>query len=216
MFGMTRTWYRVVGIAAEARTVSLGEPVALTAYLGGSSDVGDVMVVRTTRSPTAVIAELPKWMRLVDSQIAVRSELFEDRIALLVQPAKLAAGATASLGAIAMLLASIGIASVIGFGVSQRRREVGIRLALGATAPSVVRLMMRQGAWAASAGLGAGVVLAAGVSVAIRAALFGLNPLDPAAYVVTAALLLGTALVAMYIPSRRAARTDVALTLRED
>jgi ABC-type antimicrobial peptide transport system permease subunit len=128
----------------------------------------------------------------------------------------LVAASTATLGALALLLAAIGIAGVVSFGVGQRRREVAVRLAVGATAPQVVALMMRQGAKPILAGIAAGLVIAAVLAAVVRGLLFGVSPLDPLSYAMMISVLAVSGLLATYLPSRGAARIDPASTLRDE
>ena len=102
------------------------------------------------------------------------------------------------------------------FGLGQRRREVAVRLAVGATGGQVVGLMMRQGTRPIVVGMLAGLVLAGAFGTIARGMLFGLSPIDPASYAAMIAVLIGSAMLATYLPARRAGRISPASTLRED
>jgi putative ABC transport system permease protein len=209
-------WFRVVGIASEAAASSLERPAEPIVYFMAASPLDKQIVVRTSRSPAALIASVPAWARALDPALLVQSERFEDRIALVLLPGRLVAASTAALGALALLLAAIGIAGVVSFGVGQRRREIAVRLAVGASPRQVVTLMMRQGITPVIAGIGAGLALSVAIGFVVRGLLFGVSPLDPIAYVAMVALLALSALLATYVPSRRAAAVDPAWTLRDD
>jgi len=116
--------------------------------------------------------------------------------------------------ATAVLLAALGIYGVLMHAVAQRTREIGIRLALGARRGEVVRLVVRQAVLLAFAGLTLGLLLAFGASRLIRSLLFGIEPSDAMTYVVVATGLLGIALLASYVPARRASRIDPVRALR--
>ncbi len=118
--------------------------------------------------------------------------------------------------ALAVFLAVIGLAGVIAYTVNQRTREMGIRAALGAGASDLVRLVVRQGLALAGIGVLVGMAASASLSSLIASELFEVKPIDPILYAATAALLLILAALACWVPGRRAARTDPAVTLRCD
>jgi putative ABC transport system permease protein len=119
-------------------------------------------------------------------------------------------------GAVALFLAIIGLYSVVAFSVAQRTREIGVRLALGATRDDVVRLVVAQGMKLAIWGLGIGGVLAVVAAQAIRSQLVGISPTDPLSFGGAAIVVLLVALAACGIPARRAARLDPVRALRND
>jgi predicted permease len=209
-------WFRVVGIASEAAASSLERPAQPIVYFRATSPLERQIVVRTSSSPVRLMATVPTWARAIDPALLVQSERFEDRIALVLLPGRLVAVSTATLGVLALVLATIGIAGVVSFAVGQRRREIAVRLAVGATPRQVVALMMRQGGVPIFAGIGTGLALAVAIGFVVRGLLFGVSPLDPMAYAVMIGLLALSAFLATYVPSRRAARIDPAWTLRDD
>jgi predicted lysophospholipase L1 biosynthesis ABC-type transport system permease subunit len=117
-------------------------------------------------------------------------------------------------GTMALTLGIIGIYGVISYTVAQRQREIGIRLALGAQGGDVLRMVLRQGAKLALLGVGAGICVAFGLTRLMRNLLFGVTAYDPLTFVAVAALLLSVALLACYIPARRAMRVDPIVALR--
>jgi putative ABC transport system permease protein len=122
----------------------------------------------------------------------------------------------AALAAVALLLAVAGVYGVLSYSVSQRRSEVGVRMALGASRTSVLRLVMAQGLVPVAIGLMAGVVGAVALSRFMTSLLFGMTPVDVPTYIVVATLLLGAAALACYLPARDAMRVDVLAALREE
>jgi len=114
----------------------------------------------------------------------------------------------------ALLLGTLGIYSVISYIVSQRSREIGVRMALGADRETVGRLIMRQGAGLAGVGVAIGFVAALGFARLLAATLFGVSPLDPLTYGTVAVGLATVALIATYVPARRATRVDPVVALR--
>jgi putative ABC transport system permease protein len=117
---------------------------------------------------------------------------------------------------IAILLAAIGIYGVMSYGVSQRAKEIGIRVALGAARRDVVGLVLRQGLSMTVMGVAIGLIAALPLAQLLRSLLFDVSPADPTVFVAIVLLLLVTALIAAWIPARRAARLDPASTLRTD
>lgn len=118
--------------------------------------------------------------------------------------------------AMALLLAVLGVYGVMAYNVTQRTQEVGVRLAIGAREQDILRLMMRQGAWLACLGIGAGLVLAFVASRFLASFLFGVGPRDPATFAVVSLVLLAAALAASLFPALRAARVDPLTALRAE
>jgi ABC-type antimicrobial peptide transport system permease subunit len=119
-------------------------------------------------------------------------------------------------GFVALFLASIGLYAVMSFAVSRRQREMGIRMALGASAGDVVRLVFKQGVWQLGIGLTIGMLLAAGISRVMSVILFDVEPLDPGVFGGVIAALAITGAVACLIPARRATRADPAVAMRSE
>jgi ABC-type antimicrobial peptide transport system permease subunit len=130
--------------------------------------------------------------------------------------ALLGAATAGALGCVALLLAVIGVFGVFSYIIEERRREIGIRLALGAGRREIRRSIVRASRGALIAGLLGGLALSAIVGMALRGLLFGLSPADPISYALVACLLLVAATVAMYVPVRRALETDPSSTLRAE
>jgi ABC-type antimicrobial peptide transport system permease subunit len=119
-------------------------------------------------------------------------------------------------GAMALLLGIVGIYGVLAYTVAQRRREVGIRMALGAQPRAVRGMFLKQGLILTGIGLAAGLVAAAGLSRLMISLLYGVTPLDPVTFAAMAVVLVAAAMAACYIPARRAATVDPAVTLRSE
>ena len=116
--------------------------------------------------------------------------------------------------AIAAVLGAIGIYGVLAYAVGQRTQEIGIRMALGAERGAVLRLVLRRGVILAAIGIGLGLAGAAGLTRYLSGMLYDLTPLDPATYVAVAGLFATVALVASYLPARRAAKVDPLVAIR--
>jgi ABC-type antimicrobial peptide transport system permease subunit len=117
---------------------------------------------------------------------------------------------------LALALAAVGIYGVVAYATAQRRRELGIRLALGAEPAGLIRLIVRQAMLPVGLGLLAGLGAALGASRLLRSLLYGVSPLDVGTYVGVAAFVAGVALVASWLPARRAARVDPLVALRAE
>jgi ABC-type antimicrobial peptide transport system permease subunit len=121
-----------------------------------------------------------------------------------------------AIGLLGLLLAMVGVFGVFAYAVEERRREIGVRLALGAARRQIISMLVSSSGRAMVAGVGAGLLLSLGCGPVLRSYLFGLSPLDPIAYAGVTLLLVTAAAVATMIPARRACRVDPAITLRED
>jgi predicted permease len=145
---------------------------------------------------------------------AVRA--MRDDMAITLLPARAGAGVLGGFGALALLLATIGVYGVTAFLVSQRTREIGVRTALGATAPDVLRLMMRDTLTLVTLGLGLGLAGGIGVGAAVSSGLYGVGALDPRPLAGAGAVLVTVALLGTWLPARRALRVDPVRALRAE
>jgi putative ABC transport system permease protein len=162
------------------------------------------------------VAALRRELPLVDGNLEA---LMEDyRTAFSNQPAfvlsRIGAIGSAIIGILGLLIASVGIYGMVSFAVSQRTHEVGVRMAMGARAGDVLGLMLRESMRPVAIGAVVGLAAAAGVSQILVAYLFGLSTLDPITFVGVAGLLMAVALLAGYIPARRATKVDPMTALR--
>src|SRR5439155_23502603 len=121
-----------------------------------------------------------------------------------------------TMGALALLISAIGVYGLKAYDVSRRTREIGIRIALGATARDVVALILREGARTAAVGLAIGVALAAGIGKAVSGLLYQVSPFDPVVLISAAVILAGAAMLACYLPARRATGIEPLQALRTE
>jgi predicted lysophospholipase L1 biosynthesis ABC-type transport system permease subunit len=143
-------------------------------------------------------------------------ETLEHRLSSLLAPQLVALWLLGLFGLLALVVAAVGIHGAVAFNMSQRTREIGIRMALGATREQVTRLVLLQSLLRVAVGLAAGSGLAFAATRIVAGFLYGVSPTDAATFLVTAALLAGVALLAAWFPVRRAVREDPAVTLRAD
>ena len=213
--GRTGAWLEVVGVAEDVRADGVNLPAPATVYFraGGRSATFAIRSMRAGTEPflrevaNAVHAANPS---LALAKIGTLNDLYKRSIARTSMALVLLGIA----GALALTLAVVGVYGVLAYAVGQRRREVSIRLALGAEPRTLLWLFVRKGLVLDCAGSIAGLALAAGLSKWISSLLFGITPLDPVTYLASGALIAAAAMVASYIPAHQAASVDPMETLR--
>jgi ABC-type antimicrobial peptide transport system permease subunit len=177
-----------------------------------------VFVLRSSRAGTASLLEdVRRTIWSVNPNLAIADTLtMEQIVTRSMARTSFTLVMLAIAGGMALLLGIIGIYGVVAYTVAQRRREVGIRLALGAEPSTVKAMILRQGVILCAIGCGLGLAGAIALSRLMKSLLFGVTPLDPMTYAVMPAVLLVAAVVACYFPARRAAAVDPVETLRNE
>ena len=209
----------IVGIAPDVKVQTLGESPQPLLYRPLSAGRARLLrvVVRTGGDPRAIADAFRREVAALDADVAVfESTTMARHLDLMLFPFRLAAQVSSALGLFALLLASVGLYGVIAFGVARRTREFGIRMALGARAGDVLRLVMSGSLRVVSVGLAIGLVLALGIGRVASGILFGIGGNDPLTVLAMLALLLTVSLLAAWLPARRATRVSPAVALRED
>jgi len=222
--GASAPWMTIVGVAGEVRHRSLvadplNNPDDPDMYLplDQRPDRDLAMVVRANGDPGLLAAPLRAAVASVDPSVpAFGLSTVRAFVGARTSNARFAAALMGLFGALALVLAALGVHGVVSYGVEQRRREIGVRLALGAQRTQVVGLVLRESLTLAAAGLGAGAVVAAGAARLSRALLYGVAPIDPLTFGTAAGVLVGITVVAAWLPARRAARVDPIAALRTD
>jgi putative ABC transport system permease protein len=179
--------------------------------------LGTHLLVRARSDARSLIPAIEREARAIDpavplSKIQTMAGYRDDNLG---EPRN-ASRLMAIFGALALVLASVGLYAVVAFAVEQRKREIGIRVALGALQRDVVRLFVRGGARVVGTGLVVGLVIASIVSRLLGSMLFGVTPLDVASAAVPVSVLMLVSLVAAWVPSRQAGRVDPASALRSE
>jgi len=181
------------------------------------SDVDLALVVRTSTSQESLIAAVQREVTALDASLPLfRVARMSDLVARQTAAARFGSTVLASFSVVAMVLAAIGIYGVLAFVIGLSRREIAIRLALGATQARVVWLIVRQAMVLVGAGLAAGLVVAYYATNALSTQLFRVSATDPATFAVVSLVLAAVALAASYLPSRTAAGIDPQLALKSD
>jgi hypothetical protein len=226
-------WLTIVGVVTNTPFETLTErtpvPVVyMPLSIAGGPDIPNItmlgpttsaatFVVRSTVAPASLTAGVQRSVQAVDSSLAVAQVM---TLQTLVDRAAAQMALTMTLLVIAaaggLAIGVIGIYGVIAYAVSQRRSEIGVRLALGAAPATVVAMIVKQGAAVALSGIAAGLALAAGGSGVLSSLLFDVSPHDPAVFVGVGTLLTAVALVACWLPARSAARVSPTEALRAE
>jgi ABC-type antimicrobial peptide transport system permease subunit len=209
----------VVGVAEDLRLHSLSNPREYIYYLPISQFAmpTGMVFVRVAGDATQFVDQVRRQLQpVMPGASYVTVQPFRDVVDPVMSSWRAGANIFVAFGSLALVLAGVGLYSVIAYGVAQRRREIGVRIALGATSSNVVGLVVQGGMRLIIAGivLGTGVALAAGRGVAKL--LFQESPNDPVVYVTVAAVLVAVSLLATAIPALAAARVDPNLSLRAD
>ena len=216
-FGKDTGW--VVGIVGDVRYRSLDAEVAPDFYLpyAQSPRPAAVVFLRTTADPNAIRTAAERTAREVNPNIpAFDVRTMEERAGDATSQTRFGASLLAMFAVVALLLATLGIYGVISSSVASRMREIGVRVALGATRSDVMRLAVARGALVATLGTALGVALAFWATRALSALLFGVTPSDPRTFAATVLLLAATTVIAAIAPARRAARADPMVVLRQE
>lgn len=209
----------IVGVVNDIRQVSMAEPAAPTIYLHNLQNgrVKTTIVARTAGDPMALAPAVRAAIWEIDPLQAITTVFtFDEAVGRSLARSRLLAVLLGSFGALGLLLGAVGVYGVLASLVTERRREIGVRLALGARPEMVRRLVVRRGLGLALAGIAIGLAGAFGLSRYLDAVLFGVGPADPITFGGTAAVLLAAALAASWMPAYRASRLDPVETLRTE
>jgi predicted permease len=212
-------WATVVGIARDGKYASMSEEPRPYMYLPLAQFYrGDVKIVaRTSAAPAAVTPALRAAVARVDPALPLFDlTTIAEHMAFSFFLFDLLATLLAVFGVVATALAALGLYGVMAISVAQRTREIGVRLSLGASASTVVALVLRQGLALVAAGIVVGVVLALGAARLVASQLVGVSPFDAPAFAVTLVIVLVTAGTACLVPARSALRIDPLVAMRRD
>jgi putative ABC transport system permease protein len=216
-FGNTQV--PVIGVVGNVRQGGLSEPVEPAVYVHALQQFRSRMtiVVRTIADPLRYAAAVRReiWSKNADQTITAVTTLDEVLGRSVARP-RLLASLLGAFGIIGLTLGALGIFGVLAFAVSQRRREIGVRVALGASPAAVLRLIVTQGMLLAAGGIVLGVIGAALLTRSMASVLFGIEPTDPGTFAQVVAVLLAAAALASWLPARRALGIHPVAALRQD
>jgi putative ABC transport system permease protein len=222
--GMDRgaeSWYTVIGVVGDVRTVTPTSKFAATYYF----DYRDrpayrtrqvTYVLHSAQSMAAVSAMVRREVAAVSPQVPLQIESFPEQVAKASVGTRFPMLVLGAFATVALALAIAGIYAVVSYAVAQRTREIGVRLALGATSQEVRALVLKSAMIAIVPGLAIGAAIAAASSNLLRTLLYGVSPFDPAALGVATVLLAVAALVSSAIPAMRATRVDPLIAMRAE
>jgi predicted permease len=208
---------QVVGVVGTTVVGQIGEDPQPIAYFPMRQKYSPfaTLVVRTTGNPDGLLGTVRTQLQPLDKNLAfTNAQTVQQLLGQGLWPARMGAALLGLFGALALVLASIGIYGVLAYSVAQRTSEIGLRMALGAQPRQVLALVLRQGMLLALIGAGVGVAVALPVARLASGLLYGVSATDPLTYAAIIFLLMSVALVACYLPARRATRIDPLVALR--
>ena len=210
--------YTVVGVVGEVRHTALNQEFPCL-YFSAATRAAPLMdiVVRTAGRPESALSAARSRIHNIDRELPLSNvRTVEEYVYNSAAQPRLNAVLLAVFAGVALLIAAIGVYGVLAYSVSQRTREIGLRMALGAQQSGVLRWIAGQGMLVAAAGIGVGLAGAYALSRLLATLLFGIQPRDPLTFAAVAALLSAVALTACLVPARRASRVDPMEALREE
>jgi putative ABC transport system permease protein len=220
-FGNDDPWITIVGVVADVREMGLDVPVKSEMYLPYRQITGFPfykprdLVIRTAGDPMKIVTAVRNEIHAVDpdqpvSNIATLDQVLSDE----TQSRSIGMLLLMAFAALALLLAMLGIYAVLAYFVTQHRPEIGVRLALGAQRSDILGLVLKKGMRLALAGVAIGLATAFVLTRLMASLLFGVSATDPITFAAIALMLSGVALLACYVPARRATKVDPLVALR--
>jgi len=219
--GNEDSWHTVIGVARDVRQRGIEHPAGTELYLSldqhGVSPPSMNIVMRTTLPPAALTASIERAVKEVDAAVPiVRLRGMDEVFAESIRRPRLLAQLLTAFALLALLLAAIGTYGVLSYMVAERRREIGIRVALGAARSQVLAQFLKQGMQVTGLGLAIGLGGALALNRMMAALLFGVQPTDPATIGFVLATITAVAAIASWLPAWRASRLDPNVALRDD
>jgi putative ABC transport system permease protein len=211
-------WQTVVGVVEDARYREIENP-RFDLYLPYRQAPNNVQhfMVRVAGDPMAVVPQLKAAVATIAPDVTLDGVSTMNQIVERVRaPWRFTTVVVSTFSVMALAFAAVGLAALIAYTVTQRTREIGVRMALGAQRRDVVSLLVKEGLWMTMSGLAAGMLAAWTVRRSVVGMLFGISPEDGTTLVGVVLLLSAVALLAAYIPARKAARIDPAVALRSE
>jgi len=212
--------YEVVGLVTDAKFEDLRDVDLPVVYLSSLQDAypssGRQFLIRSSLPPTSLTASLKQSLGEVNSGLDISFQVFRTMVEESLLRERLMAKLSGFFGALALLLASIGLYGLLSYGVASRTNEIGIRMALGAATRNILSLILREAILLVLIGVGVGVPIVLYVSRFAKSLLFDLSPTDPVSLSLAAGVLLFVGMLAAYLPARRATKVDPLVALRDE
>jgi predicted permease len=215
--GSAGPWHEIIGVVRDSKYVNIGEAPTAFAYLflQQNHETGMTLHIRASGDPAAITSTIRREVQSLEKNLPIGNPVpMSEWIANSLYAARVGAILIGVFGSLALLLASIGLYGVMSFSVSRRTRELGVRMALGAQAADVFKLVVGQGMRLVVVGTILGLVAAAMVTRLLQSFLYGISTTDWLTFAVVPILLSAVALLACYLPARRATRVDPLAALR--
>ncbi|MGB6610705.1 MAG: ABC transporter permease [Acidobacteriaceae bacterium] len=214
--------YTIIGVARNSKSRTIGEKPSDAAYLflnaapeKATSFFGTTILVKTAMDPRALESQVRQQIAALDPNMAVfNAETMQEHVDKSLLIPRISALLLGIFGAIGLTLAAIGLYGVMSYSVRRRTREIGIRMALGAKRPTVLRMILRQGLFLTALGLAIGLAIALALGRFTASVLYGTSGTDLLTFVTVSAVLLATAVTAVLIPALRAAHVEPTTALR--
>jgi len=214
-------WLEIVGVVGDVKQQKLNAQSLPTVYAPYTQITRPMMlgfvyfVVRSSVEPNSLLTAVQREIRAIDPELPIyKAGTMEKLITSSLQEQRFNALLLGFFAALALVMAAVGLYGVMAYSVAQRTHELGIRMALGAQAGDVLRLVISQGMKLTLLGVAVGLVAALALTRLMAGLLFGVTPTDPATFALIGLLLMGVALLACYIPARRATKVDPMIALR--
>lgn len=212
-------WMTVVGVVGDTKQGSLGEAIDIEMFAPATQEANwfppSHVVVRTAGDPLSIAEAARRHVRALDPSMAIDDvQSLEAVVATSTAATRFRTLLVALFGSIAVLLSAIGLYGLVSLSVALRRREIGIRATLGAAPQNILRLILREGMWLTGIGIAIGLTVALLAARPLETLLYETRTTDPWMYVAVAAPLFAIALVACFLPARRAAKMDPVAAMR--
>lgn len=212
-------WVEVIGVARDSKYTSLTEADSPVIYLPLSQqhETGVTLYVRAIGAPDLIAPRIRREIQEIEPGLPVPNpKAMRETVDTSLYAPRMGAMLLSVFGGLALLLAALGIYAVLAFSIGMRTREIGIRMALGAGLHSVTTLVLKEGMSLVVLGITLGLTLSAGLAESLKRFLFDVSPRDLTTFAVTPLLLMGVALLACYLPARRAAKVDPLTVMRSE
>lgn len=209
----------VIGVAEDCKYSTLGEPSRPFIYLALRQNYPEAVAlhVRVSGNPAAALPAISRAVRSLDPDMPLITETTVlELIDRSLWGARMGAAVLGFFGLLSLVMAAVGVYGILAFSVHRRRTEIGVRMALGASVPKVLGMMLRQGMLLVSSGIVLGALCALAATRGLSSLLYGVSTTDPAAFAGSMAVLAAVAFVSIFIPARRAAQTHPAAALRSE